>query len=163
MRDFPACSQNIFYTLWSINFNQGSYILLLCLISQSWIVHLVSFKKYSKFSKSILEEDFDSVSKGLPWWLSGKESACNAGDPDLIPRSGRSPGGGHSDPLQCSCLEKSMDRGAWWAIVHRVAKSRTQLKWLNTHTAQFLYLLFSYSLQTSSPQPKTSTHLAKQV
>ena len=42
-----------------------------------------------------------------------------------IPGSGRSPGGGHGNPLQCSCLEHPMDRGAWWAIVHRVAKSQT--------------------------------------
>ena len=40
----------------------------------------------------------------------GKESACNAGDPGLIPESGRSPGGGHGNPLQYSCLENSMDR-----------------------------------------------------
>ena len=42
---------------------------------------------------------------GLPWWLSGKESACNAGDLGLIPGLGRSPGGGHVNPLQYSCLE----------------------------------------------------------
>ena len=57
----------------------------------------------------------------------GKESACNAGDLGLIPGSGTSPGGGKSNPLQYSCLENSMDRGAWWAIVHGPAKSRTQL------------------------------------
>ena len=62
---------------------------------------------------------------GLPWWLSGKESACNAGDLGLIPRLGRSPGEGNGNPLQCSCLENSMDRGAWRAIVHRIAKSLT--------------------------------------
>ena len=44
-----------------------------------------------------------------------KESACNVGDPGLIPRSGRSPGEGHGNPLQYSCLENPMDRGAWWA------------------------------------------------
>ena len=53
----------------------------------------------------------------LPWWLSGKESACNAGDPGLIPGSGRSPGVGNGNPLQYSCLENSMDRGAWWATI----------------------------------------------
>ena len=50
---------------------------------------------------------------GLPWWLSGKESACNAGDASLIPGSGRSPGEGNSNPLQYSCLGNSMDREAW--------------------------------------------------
>ena len=48
----------------------------------------------------------------LPWWLSGKESACNAGDAGLIPGSGRCPGEGNGHPLQYSCLENLMDRGA---------------------------------------------------
>ena len=54
----------------------------------------------------------------------------NAGDirnMALIPVSGRFPGGGHGNPLQDSCLENPMDRGAWWATVHRLAKSRTLL------------------------------------
>ena len=46
----------------------------------------------------------------------------------LIPGLGRSPGGGHGNTVQYSCLENPMDRGAWWAIVHRVTKSQTQLK-----------------------------------
>ena len=46
---------------------------------------------------------------------------------DSIPWSGRSPGEGHGNPLQYSCLENPMDRGAWWATVHRVAKSQTRL------------------------------------
>ena len=46
------------------------------------------------------------------------ESACNAGDPGLIPGLGRSPGEVNGYPLQYSCLENSMDRGAWWATVH---------------------------------------------
>ena len=54
----------------------------------------------------------------------GKESACNAGDLGLIPGLGRSPGGGHGNPLQYSCLENPMDRGGWQATVHGVAKSR---------------------------------------
>ena len=51
--------------------------------------------------------------EGLPRWLSGKESACNAGDTGLILGFGRSPGEGHGNPLQYSCLENPMDRGAW--------------------------------------------------
>ena len=62
---------------------------------------------------------------GLPRWLSGKESACNAGDPGLIPGLGRSPGGRHGNPLQYSCLENPMARGAWWASVRGVAESDT--------------------------------------
>ena len=57
----------------------------------------------------------------------GKESACNAGDPGSIPGSGRSPGEGKGNPLQYFCLQNSMDRGAWWAAVHVVAKSWTRL------------------------------------
>ena len=53
---------------------------------------------------------------------SGKESACQAGDSGSVPGSGRSPGEGHNNPLQYSCLENSTERGAWWATVHRVAK-----------------------------------------
>jgi len=54
-------------------------------------------------------------------------SAHNAGDLGLIPGSGRSPGEGNGNPLQYSCLENPTDGGAWWATVHRVAKSRTRL------------------------------------
>jgi len=55
----------------------------------------------------------------------GRESVCNARDPDLIPGLVRSPGEGNGYPLQYSCLENSMDRGAWGATVHGVAKSWT--------------------------------------
>ena len=56
-----------------------------------------------------------------------KESACNVGDLGLIPVSGRSLGEGNGNPLQYSCPEKSMDKGAWEATVHGVAKNQTQL------------------------------------
>ena len=59
-----------------------------------------------------------------------KNLPANAGDirdAGLIPESGRSPGGGHGNPLQYSCLENLMDRGTWWATVHRVTQSQTQL------------------------------------
>ena len=62
---------------------------------------------------------------GPPSWLSGKESTCNAGDAGLIPRLGRCPGEGNGNPLQYSCLGSSMDKGAWQAIGHGVAKSCT--------------------------------------
>ena len=59
----------------------------------------------------------------LPWWLSSKESICNKGDPGSIPESGRSPGvRGNDNPLQYFYLENSMDREAWRATVHGVAK-----------------------------------------
>ena len=65
---------------------------------------------------------------GLPPWLSSQESARNAGDMSWIPGSGRSPGIGNGNPLQYSCLENFMDRGAyspWWPTVHGVTKSQT--------------------------------------
>ena len=64
---------------------------------------------------------------GFPCGPHGKESACNGGDLNLILGSERSPGEGNSNPLQYSCLENSMDRGAWWATFHGVPKSQTQL------------------------------------
>ena len=62
---------------------------------------------------------------GFPGGSDNKESACNVGDLCSIPGLGRSPGGGHGNPLQYSCLENLIDRGAWRAIVHGVTKSRT--------------------------------------
>ena len=67
---------------------------------------------------------------------SGKNPPANTGDfrdSVSVPGLGRSPGEGHGNPLQYSCLENPMDRGAWKATVHKVAKSRTQLKRLSTH------------------------------
>ena len=77
---------------------------------------------------------------GLPQWLRGKESTCNAGATgNVIPGPGRSPGGGHGNPLHYSCLENPRDSRAWWATVHRVTRSRIQLKWLSRHA----YLRFN--------------------
>ena len=60
-------------------------------------------------------------------------------DMDSIAESGRSAGGGHGNTLQYSCLEDPMDRGAWWATVHRITKSRTRLKRLSTHALPLFY------------------------
>ena len=88
----------------------------------------------SRISKGTLENVF-SVAKlyyGFPRW-------CNAGDArdaGLIPGLGRSPRGGSGDPLQDSCLENSMDRGAWWATVHGVTESdRTEHACLTSLTS----------------------------
>ena len=67
----------------------------------------------------------ESLNNGIldfPHSSVGKESTCNAGDPGFIHGSGRCPGKGNGNPLQYSCLENSMDRGAWRAIVHGVAR-----------------------------------------
>ena len=74
-----------------------------------------------------------------------KESACNVGDPGSIPGSGRFPGEGNGNPLQYSCLENTMDRGAWWATVHGVTKSWTQLS-MRTHTTYIVTLTLNISL-----------------
>ena len=74
------------------------------------------------------------------------ESAYNAGDPGLIPGSGRSPGEGNGNPLQYSCLENSTERGAWGAIVHRAAKSQIQLSDWHFHFT----LKFQFSSVTQS-------------
>ena len=69
------------------------------------------------------------LSHEFPWWLSSKKkSTCNVGDTGVsgsVPESGRSPGRGHGNPLQYSCLESPMDRGAWRATVHVITKSWT--------------------------------------
>ena len=70
------------------------------------------------------DEELGSI-WGFPGGSGHKESACSAGDPGWIPRSGRSPGEGNGNPLWYSCLENRMDRGGWQAAIHRVAKSRT--------------------------------------
>ena len=73
---------------------------------------------------SVMRGDFNNDA----WWLSGKESACSAGDTGdvgLIPGSGVYPGEGNGNPLQYSCLKNPMDRGTWWATVHRVSKNQT--------------------------------------
>ena len=82
---------------------------------------------------------------GLPGISDDKEFACNAGDirdTGSVPGSGRSPGGEHGNPLQHSCLENPMDRGAWWATVHGVTESQTRLKQLGTHTQSELLVCF---------------------
>ena len=62
-------------------------------------------------------------SKSFPGGSDGKESACSVGDPGSIPGSGRSPGEGNGNPFQYPCLDNSVDRGAWQAIVHGLAES----------------------------------------
>ena len=93
-----------------------------------WLME-IGIKGYSHFSPT-------SEAVRLPQWLSGKETACNAGatgDVGTIPGLGRFPRGGHGNPLQYSCLKNPMDRGTWRATVHGVTKSWTQLKRLSTH------------------------------
>ena len=82
--------------------------------------------------------------RSFPGGSDGKESACNAGDPSFIPVSGKSPGKGNGHLLQSSCLKNSVDRGTWWAAVHRVTKSQTRLS--NWH--------FPLTRPTAAPDPQ---------
>ena len=80
---------------------------------------------------------------GFPGGSKVKASACDAGDPGSISGSGRSLGEGNGSPLQYSCLENPMDRGAWRATIHRVAKSQTRLSnftYTHTHTHTFILI-----------------------
>ena len=70
-------------------------------------------------------------------------AAGDTRDAGSIPGTRRSPGGGHGNPLQYSCLESPIDGGAWWAIVHGVAKSQTRLKRLGIHGNSFRTALLS--------------------
>ena len=95
---------------------------------------LTTILYHLSFLKASLSQ-FNFISHKYIWAsqvaLVVKNPPANAGDgrgADLIPGSERSPGGGHGYPLQYSCPENPMDRGAWWATVHGVAKSQTQLK-----------------------------------
>ena len=87
-----------------------------------------------------------------------KESTCNARDVGLIPESGRSPGGGHGNPLQCFCLENPTDRGAWWTAVHGVTQSQTQ--WSSSQYCDFrgprwAVVTHSVSLETGILDPES--------
>ena len=80
---------------------------------------------------------------GLPQWVSSKESVCIAGDTgdmSLIPGLGRSLGGGNGNALQYSCLKNRLATEAWWATVHGVTKSRTQL---STHARTHMYTVYT--------------------
>ena len=81
---------------------------------------------------------------GFPCDASGKEPICqcklDTRDTGSVPGLGGSSRGGHSNPSQYSCLENPMDRGAWWATVHRVTQSWIQLKGPSTHVRQHCYL-----------------------
>ena len=99
-----------------------------------FILNLQVIISFSRWEKK--KEALDSCT-GFPRGSVVKNppaSAGDAGDVGLIPGSGRSPGGGHGNPSQYSCLQNSMNRGAWQAMVHGVAKSQSWLKRLSTNT-----------------------------
>ena len=80
------------------------------------------------FKKMVCKEEKVIDTSGVIWWFSGKESACIAGDLGSIPGLERYSGEGNGHTLLYSCLENSRDRRAWWATVHGVTHSQTQLR-----------------------------------
>ena len=123
----------------SSNFNSG-YIWKMKPVFQrdicisTFIVVLFTRAKTWKQPKCPLMDEWIKKSIGLPWWLSGKESTCDLGatrDAGSIPGLGRYPGGICGNPLQSFCIDNHIDRGAWWATLHRVTKKWTRLKRLN--------------------------------
>ena len=87
----------------------------------------------------------------------GKASDYNAGDPSSIPGSGRSSGEGNGTPLQYSCLENPMDGGAWWATVHRIAKSHRQLSYFTSLSLSTLSVAKSGNVPPGRALIKAST------
>ena len=113
-------NMTIYYFIYSIVNPYSSLCPILCFIRFC----------FSYWYVGVLERSSVEYNFPLPIHLGGsdgKASTYNAGDPGSIPGSGSSPGEGDGYPLQYSCQENSTDRGAWWATVHGVAKSQTQL------------------------------------
>ena len=113
------------------------YCAILCYLYLCYLV-LVSFL-YFKLIK---------VTKGFPGGSDGKESACNEGDLGSIPGSGSSPGERNRNPLQHSCLENSMDRGAWWATVHGSHKESDMTEQVSTHAQHNVTRVFHTGVPT---------------
>ena len=99
-----------------------------------------------------------SATKGLPWWLSGKASCCNAANPGSIAESGKYLGGGNGNPLWYSCLENPMDKGAGQATVHRVTVRHDQNNLTRTQdlfnaAEETLSSTLCFELMTDNPKP----------
>ena len=101
---------------WNIGIPMTSYLLILFVFQTCF---------YLLQALHCIDHHLLVVTVFHPGGSEGKASACGARDPGSIPGLGRSPGERNGNPLQYSCLENPMDRGAWWATVHRVAKSWT--------------------------------------
>ena len=175
--NIPGSYAIVFYTpsdftsITSHIHNWALFLLWLCLFILSWVISPLfsskiwtptdlgsSFFSVTSFCLFILFMGFSRQEcwSVLPFpspvdhdlsELSSGDSAYNAGDPGLIPGSGRSPGEGNGNPLQYSCLENSMDGGAWWATVHGVAKNQTWLSDLYTHTHTHTHTQFIVTIK----------------
>ena len=126
-----SCTAGRFFTIWvTREYNLG-------VLFESRHAHRKS--TIYKHSPDLWTIYIPCICQGIQVAVVIKNLPANAGDIRdiaLIPGSGRSPGEGHGNPLQYSCLENPMDRGAWWATGHRVAQSRTWLKQFTMHACQ---------------------------
>ena len=122
-----------------------------------WVLSNVNVLNFGELRPSIMYSRFVFLcflwEKLTPGSSDGKEAAYNAGDPRSILGLGRSPGEGNGNPLQYSCLENPMDRGAWWATVHRVAKSWTRVKQFITRCSSGREPGMSYESIASGSSP----------
>ena len=111
---------------------------IMCVVCILFLLDSVVLEDSSKCT-SFIDGQSNSLGTFLvvqcfPGSSDNKESACNGGDLSSIPGSGRSSGEGNGYPFQCFCLENSTDRGTWWATVHGVANSQTQLSDYHFHS-----------------------------
>ena len=127
-------------TFYSLKWNVVSVHILISIWLYFWIFCSVLFWCVYLYTRNTLFL-IDILLYGLPWWLSGKDLACNVGNTGLIHGPWRFPGEGNDNPLQYSCLGNPMDRGDWQAIVHRVAKVRHN--WVTKQQQILLYILIS--------------------
>ena len=95
--------------------------------SSSCLLRILLVSSHGRRVSELCGDLFYKGTNPIPGGSNGKEFTCNAGNLGLIPGLGKSPGEGNGNPLQYSCLENSIDRGAWWATVHGVSKSCSQL------------------------------------
>ena len=116
-----SCSSSWFYLVPVLS---RFFVLKLNLVLQR-SCYSVSYPVSSQYIPFVLKLGRSPAYGGFPGGSNGKESACSVGDLGSISELGRSPGGGNGSPLQYSCLENPMDRGAWWATVLGVAKNWT--------------------------------------
>ena len=108
-------------------------------LSLSMELIILIFIKTFQYNKINLFPNSIHIGLELPPWLSGKESTWHVGDFGLIPGWGRSPGGGSDNPLQYSCLDNLMNRGAWWAVRRATELGTTEkLKRLSTHAHRLM-------------------------
>ena len=125
-------TQEFFVLYYSQNQNRPTSHFIL--FSNLHLCHFKNIVKWNHLVCNILKLPF----KIFPGGSDGEESTCIVGGPGSISGSGRSPGGLKGYPLQSSCLENPMDRGAWWATIHGVTKSHTRLSDYHFHLHFFI-------------------------